>query len=216
MKTATFDHFDRSSELECHPETRVALLRDMMRWVWDPEGNTIFWLQGMAGTGKLTLSRTFAHKIQKKGLLGASFFFKRGDGSRGMARMFFLTIASQLAMQLPALAQSLKSAPERESDIGEKSMEVQFETLVLQPLPGITVGSSKPTAFIIIADALDECDPEFDATNIIRLLPRLKQLPSVRLKLFVTSRPEFPILPEFEKSKGHTRSWCCIMWRKAP
>lgn len=202
VKAAAFDHFDRSSEPECHPETRVALLRDMMRWAWDPEGDTIFWLQGMAGTGKSTLSRTFAHKLQTKWLLGASFFFKRGDGDRGMARMFFPTIASQLAMQLPALARSLRSVLEREPDIGEKSMKTQFERLLLQPLQGISVDSPKSTTFIIIIDALDECDPESDATTIIRLLPRLKQLSSLRLKFFVTSRPEFPILLEFDKIKG--------------
>lgn len=202
VKSAAFDHFDRNSEPECHPETRVALLRDMMRWVWDPEGDSIFWLQGMAGTGKSTLSRTFARKLQKKGLLGASFFFKRGDGERGMARMFFPTIASQLAMQLPSLAQSLKSALEREGDVGEKSMKVQFEKLILQPLQGIPTGRSKLTTLIIIIDALDECDPEPEATTIIRLLPLLKLLPSVRLKFFVTSRPEFPILLEFDKIKG--------------
>ena len=65
-----------------------------------PEGDSIFWLQGMAGTGKSTLSQTFACKLQKKELFGASFLFKRGDGDRGMASMFFPTIASQLAIQL--------------------------------------------------------------------------------------------------------------------
>ncbi|KAK3947589.1 hypothetical protein QBC32DRAFT_318671 [Pseudoneurospora amorphoporcata] len=172
VKTAAFDHFDRNSEPECHPETRATLLRDM-RWVWDPEGDSIFWFQGMAG-----------------------------DGDLGMARMLFPTIASQLAMQLPSLAQSLKFALERESNVGEKSMEMQFEKLIFQPLQGITVGRSKLTAFILIIDALDECDPESDATTVIRLLPRLKLLSSVRLKFFVTSRPEFPILLEFDKIKG--------------
>ena len=104
--------------------------------------------------------------------------------------------------KLPSLAQSLKSVLERECDIGEKSMEVQFEKLILQPLQGISIGRSKLTTFIIIIDALDECDPESDATTIIRFLPRLKLLSSVRLKFFVTSRPEFPILLEFDKIKG--------------
>ncbi|KAK3392046.1 hypothetical protein B0T20DRAFT_72359 [Sordaria brevicollis] len=199
---AAFDHFTKTSEVECHPETRVALLQEMVEWASDPDSHTIFWLQGMAGTGKSTVSRTFARKLQMMGALGASFFFKRGDGDRGIARLFFPTIATQLAQQVSAFGWSLKERVEREPDIGNKSMELQFDKLLLQPLQ--TLGHPESSTFIIVIDALDECDPEIHATTIIRLLSRLKQGKgsSLRLKFFVTSRPEFPIRLEFDKIKG--------------
>ncbi|RYP48006.1 hypothetical protein DL769_011255 [Monosporascus sp. CRB-8-3] len=46
---------------------------------------------------------------------------------------------------------------------------------------------------MVVVDALDECDREDDATAIVRLLSMAKEVTSVRLRFFVTSRPELPI-----------------------
>ena len=40
-------------------------------------------MNGMAGTGKSTISRTVAHEYNKQKRLGASFFFSKGDGDAG-------------------------------------------------------------------------------------------------------------------------------------
>jgi hypothetical protein len=50
---------------------------------------SIFWLKGMAGTGRSTISRTVARSLKGTNHLGASFFFKRGEGYRGYAKKFF-------------------------------------------------------------------------------------------------------------------------------
>jgi hypothetical protein len=157
----------------------------------------------MAGTGKSTISRTVAHKLAERGVLGASFFFKRGEGDRGKAERFFTTIAAQLVRQLPPLALQVRSAIEADSDISGKAMKEQFEKLILQPLKKVD-GDPKNslTTMVVVVDALDECDQEQDATAIIRLLPQAKQLSWVRLKFFITSRPEFPIRLEFDKISG--------------
>lgn len=159
----------------------------------------------MAGTGKSTISRTVAHKLAERGALGASFFFKKGQGDRGKAARFFTTIAAQLVRQLPSLAPQVRGAIEADSDIGEKAMKEQFEKLILQPLKkvdGDLKNSMTTVVVVVVVDALDECDREQDATAIIRLLPQAKQLLSVRLKFFITSRPEFPIRLEFDKISG--------------
>jgi len=70
-------------------------------WADDPGGQCIFWLNGVAGTGKSTISRTIADRFKKQGILGASFFFKRGERDRGNAALFFTTIAAQLVSQKP-------------------------------------------------------------------------------------------------------------------
>jgi hypothetical protein len=78
-------------------------------------------------------------------------------------------------------------------------MEEQFEKLILQPLKKVDSDPKNSlTTMVVVVDALDECDQEQDATAIIRLLPQVKQL-SVRLKFFITSRPEFLIRLEFNK-----------------
>jgi hypothetical protein len=77
------------------PGTRTALLDEITAWASSPdgEGKCIFWLNGMAGTGKSTIARTVAGNFKKNSLLGASFFFKWGEAGRGDARKFFPTLA---------------------------------------------------------------------------------------------------------------------------
>ena len=55
---------------------------------------------------------------------------------------------------------------------------------------------------VVVVDALDECDPEEDVRIIIHLLSQVKHLKSIRLKLFVTSRPELPIRLSFKDISG--------------
>jgi len=47
----------------------------------------------MAGTGKSTIARTVARKLDDKGRLGASFFFSKGHGDLDYAAKLFTTIA---------------------------------------------------------------------------------------------------------------------------
>ena len=100
----------------------------------DLDGKCIFWLKGMAGTGKSTIARTVAEDFDADGLLGASFFFKRGEGERGNASRFFTTITLDLVHKVPALVPYVKSAIESEPRISGKSLKDQFEKLIFQPL----------------------------------------------------------------------------------
>ncbi|KAJ4137892.1 hypothetical protein NW754_001537 [Fusarium falciforme] len=51
-------------------------------WADDPRAEPIFWLNGMAGTRKSTISGTVAQSFARTGHLGATFF-KKGDADRG-------------------------------------------------------------------------------------------------------------------------------------
>jgi hypothetical protein len=128
---AAFDSRAEEHNARCHPDTRVDLLEQIQAWASDPNGECIFWLNGGAGTGKSTISRTVASRFREQGVLGASFFFKRGESDRGNATLFFTTIASQLAesgIQLVREALNSNLAP------ASKALREQFEKLILQPL----------------------------------------------------------------------------------
>ncbi|ORY58143.1 uncharacterized protein BCR38DRAFT_489623 [Pseudomassariella vexata] len=58
---AAFDSHDEEHNPTCLQETRVELLREINEWIQNPNTEAIFWLNGMAGTGKSTISRTLAH-----------------------------------------------------------------------------------------------------------------------------------------------------------
>ncbi|KPA36747.1 hypothetical protein FLAG1_10462 [Fusarium langsethiae] len=79
---ASFDSRAEEHNPTCLPNTRVELLKDIDRWIDDPNSRTMYWLNGMAGTGKSTISRTAAQARHDRGDLGASFFFKRGEIDR--------------------------------------------------------------------------------------------------------------------------------------
>src|SRR2546421_5660832 len=83
----------------------------------DPCGKYIFWLNGMAGTGKSTIARTVASTFADDKRLGASFFFSRGAGDRGRATRFFTTLAVQLTRVLPDLKRYICDALTEYGDI---------------------------------------------------------------------------------------------------
>ncbi|KAL5611102.1 hypothetical protein FOBRF1_007219 [Fusarium oxysporum] len=195
---AAFDSHAEEHKARCHRDTRTELLRQIREWANDPHGASIFWLNGMAGTGKSTISRTVAQVFADEGLLGASFFFKRGEGDRGKATLFFPTIASQLVGKIPALKPSVRKALDVDPAIVRKSLRDQFEKLILQPLGGVR----HAMAVGIVVDALDECDGDNDVKAIISLLAQAKAPRSARLRIFITSRPELPIRLGFEDVQG--------------
>jgi len=203
-KGAAFDSHIDEHEARCLPNTRVDLLRQVVGWAEDPQGKCIFWLSGMAGTGKSTISRTVAQSFADKDQLGASFFFKRGEGDRGNATMFFTTIATQLAIKVPGLGPFIRQAVEAEPDIAEKMMKEQFEKLILRPLSKIDRVTTMPSKVVIVIDALDEYEREEDVKTILRLLPLARHAVSVCLRVFVTSRPELPIRLGFKAMIGGT------------
>lgn len=186
---------NEKSERECLPDTRVDLMRQIDEWAHNPIGECIFWLKGKAGTGKSTISRTVARRFDENGQLGASFFFMRGPGERGKARLLFTTIAHQLTYSIPEVVPSLEEGIRSDFDVLGQSFQQQFEKFILQPLATVTTDSR---TVVIIIDALDECEQDQHIPNILRLLARAAEAKKVCLRFFLTSRPEARIRREFE------------------
>lgn len=153
----------------------------------------MLWLKGMAGTGKSTISRTVAKSFNQANSLGASFFFKRGEGDRGNAIKLFPTIARQLLQRFPGLLASVSNAIHDDPDIATKALKDQFKKLILEPLQELELGYQQTSATVIVIDALDECEDDNDIRVILQLLPQLGELKAVRLRIFLTSRPDLPV-----------------------
>ncbi|KAE8353294.1 WD40-repeat-containing domain protein [Aspergillus coremiiformis] len=206
---AAFDSYMNQHEAECLPGTRVDLLKEVMDWSQSAQGECIFWLNGMAGTGKSTVSRTVCKLFQEKGILGASFFFKRGKSDCGNAERFFSTIARQMIVHEPRLIPSIRRAIQRDPSISTKSLREQFSKLLLEPLLTVKHENRDPSCLVIVVDALDECDPENDISLLLRLLLMIPTQGLIHIRVFLTSRPEIPIRQGFDDvSKDGHQSLC--------
>jgi hypothetical protein len=181
---AFFDSFNDQHEDECLPRTRVQLLQQIEDW-GSSGHRAIFWLSGMAGTGKSTIARSVARLFKEQGVLGASFFFKRSEGDRGSAARFFPTIVKQIAVHIPEIIPGIRKALEDDPAIPAKSLRKQFDKLFLKPL--LTVDQTKlGVPAVIVIDALDECEREEEVEVLLELLPKAQKV----VRFFVTARPD--------------------------
>ncbi|KAJ7455675.1 hypothetical protein B0H11DRAFT_1690366, partial [Mycena galericulata] len=183
----------------CLKGTRVDLLSDLRAWSRDTNSPRIFWLDGMAGTGKSAVARSFCHMLREDNQLGGSFFCLRGDANRGNPKHTLPTLAVHLSPQIAAYKWALLAAVDKGIS-WNANLKIQVENLLVKPLH--SDGSGPPTLVLVI-DALDELDDEDATKDLLRRL--IAVVPSLPIKLFVTSRPERHIRPQFDNPADFRR-----------
>src|SRR3954465_12962659 len=85
----------------CTASTREQILDDLRTWVKDPDGSKVFWMNGMAGTGKTTILYSFCEWLEDDKRLAGNFFCNRASASCGDLNNITRSIAYQLAHYLP-------------------------------------------------------------------------------------------------------------------
>jgi NACHT domain len=189
---AQFNAYQRQHDLTCLSDTRVELLREIYKWADSYDERCIFWLNGLAGTGKSTVARTVAREYFDQKRLAASFFFSRGGRDVGHAGMFVTSIAWQMASNIPHLQHHIHNAFTEHRNITSQSLRDQWQQLVLYPLSKLSENGNQ-SVYILVVDALDECDNDNNIRIVIHLLAEARSLKTTRLRIFLTSRPEIPI-----------------------
>lgn len=174
--------------------TRQDLLANLDDWVQgqsaDLASKSICILSGGAGTGKSTIASEFARRLDEYGILGASFFFIRGMEDLATTRLFFPTIAYQLAHSQSALRQPIVIAAREHLKQG-KNQQMKYEAGNLLQHPLRTVDGRHPPIFLIV-DALDECTEQASelTPKMLELLMACVREASFPIRVFFTSRPE--------------------------
>ena len=167
----------------CLEGTRKDVLRDIEHWLASEHDQRVFWLNGLAGTGKSTIAQTFADTTFADGKLGASFFCSRDFEDRSNLQRIFPTLAFQLACKYPHFRMEVLRTLKERPNAGQESLCSQMERLIVGPLKTAQIST------LIIIDALDECKDEEPASTILSILSRyVDQIPAV--KFFITGRPE--------------------------
>jgi hypothetical protein len=184
----------------CTPSTRELILNDAIGWAEDSGGSCVFWMNGLAGTGKSTIASTVCLQLAERGLLGASFFVKRQDQARRGASNLVRTIAHQLALCQPSFGDALCAQLRKKPMSVSRLLETQIADFVIGPAAAQT--ESDHTPLVIVIDALDECIVDTrgrPAGDFVLILVRGLLTLSGRFKLFLTSRAEPAIQRMFDQ-----------------
>ncbi|KAG9033507.1 hypothetical protein FRB95_014686 [Tulasnella sp. JGI-2019a] len=105
-------------------------------------------------------------------------------------------LARQLASwQGGKLRNEIASAIHADRDIAQRRLEVQFKSLIQDPLETLTNGSDSPKLVILI-DGLDECNNEY-AHRLLSLIGQCFPKLSTDIKFILTSRPEPHLLHRY-------------------
>lgn len=113
-------------------------------------------------------------------------FFARGGGDVGNAGKFVTSIAIQLASGVSAVRQHVSNAVSEHSDITSLSFRDQWQMLVLTPLSKLE-DNNRNTSYILVVDALDECDDDRNIGIILQLLADARALKAAQLRVLLTS-----------------------------
>ncbi|KAJ5979809.1 hypothetical protein N7481_007107 [Penicillium waksmanii] len=201
---ATCDAANKEHVPSCLPGTRVEVLKEIQEWIDGGNPKKLYWLNGMAGTGKSTIAMTLARtykgmtgknvRPEKNVCLGATFCFSRGGGDLASASRFAATVAIQLAEVSLQLRKLIENVLEDNPRLDSLSVQEQWDKLIIQPLS--VFYQCTPTgsiSLLFVIDALDECNNAEDVNVLIRCLERVTQIGGANCRVFLTSRPDQPI-----------------------
>jgi len=162
----------------------------------------IFWLAGLAGTGKTSIAVTLCRLLQDDPdiVLGGSFFCSRtaNINEQTDARCIVPTIAAFFAELSPVFATALAAELTADPRATLKPISNQIDALLQRPLTKLA-SLSCPIVFII--DALDECSDENEVKKLLLAISTLTC--DAKIKFIVTSRPETHINSNLTSPSAH-------------
>ena len=179
-QAAEYRHGNRKG---CLKGTRGAVLDEIELWTRSFNKPSVYWLNGLAGTGKSTIAQTIAERVFADGQLGASFFCSRDFLDRSDLQLIFPTLAVQLARKYTQFRSVFVPLVQSDPGIIYETLYNQMDKLIVGPLKESAVST------VIVIDALDECKDEEPTSAILSVLGQVvSEIPMV--KIFITGRPE--------------------------
>ncbi|CCO37617.1 Vegetative incompatibility protein HET-E-1 [Rhizoctonia solani AG-1 IB] len=176
----------------CTPGTRERIIQDFLDWASDKDTYKLYWMNGMAGTGKTTIAYTLCRRLEKTKQLGACFFCSRISPDCRDVNRVFTTIAHQLSQYSNPYRNKLFEVLTDTPNIAQRNIAVQFDSLIMKPL--LAIGDALPADIVIVVDALDECSSGGEQVLAL-LVENAARLP---VRFIVTSRPEPAIARQME------------------
>ncbi|CAE6475389.1 unnamed protein product [Rhizoctonia solani] len=170
----------------CTPGTRTDVLANILGWARADGGGGVYWLNGMAGTGKTTIAYSVCNELDTLHKLGASFFCSRLREKCRDVNLIIPSIAYQLAQFSLPFQAVLSAALKEDPEVHHKVLHIQFDEMIVKPL--LEVEQTLPENLVIVIDALDECENKESIRHMLDLL--LSKAATLPIRFIVSSRPE--------------------------
>ncbi|KAJ7111940.1 quinon protein alcohol dehydrogenase-like superfamily [Mycena epipterygia] len=182
----------------CIEGTREEIIKDIISWCKDPTPGTpaVYWLSGMAGTGKSTIAYTICEQLADDGRasrLAASFFCSRQIEAGRQRRNIIPTLAHELALELPRFRRALLDS---RVDANLPPLKRHLDTLLLAPWDASIGDRVGLPPLVVVVDALDEVENDDGSYFLQELLQKIGRHRNhlQGLKFFVTSRRDARIV----------------------
>ncbi|KAG6914895.1 hypothetical protein DXG01_014675 [Tephrocybe rancida] len=189
----------------CTPGTRVDVLKGILSWLQQPDGEPVYWLTGPAGIGKTTVAKTICELVDDRYNDGdanwsmyhglgnifklplVSYFCSRQLDS-GESGLLVPTLCRRLCDHSSSYAACLAEVLEKDSEMAHATLYIQLIQMLIQPWKASVSERLGLPPLIIVIDALDEnqSGPVF----LKHLLCAVGATRLSGLKLFVTSRED--------------------------
>ncbi|KAF5327550.1 hypothetical protein D9619_004179 [Psilocybe cf. subviscida] len=211
------DAAERFDAPKCDEGTRTSMIHGMQKFVQEggaTSSSALYWLHGPAGVGKSALAQSVSLLLKGQADHAASFFFSRTSPGRNNGNQLVVTLAYQLAVNLPALQPFMSRIVRTNPAVLAASNAVQMQSLIIDSVnqwqkeaKGGTIRrwrrkifniKKRPHPRLILVDGLDECnDPQVQRDLLLCIALAVRHL-SLPFRFIVTSRPEPHILATFE------------------
>jgi hypothetical protein len=175
-KLSPVGHATYNPHRVCIPGTRVHVVDGIASW--SQNGNTderLLWVYGFAGLGKSSIAASVCERLEEQNILAASFFCKRDDPELRDPHRLLNTIVYGLASSYSPYERAVTKAIQEDLQLCTSHIQRRYKGLVHNPLKIIGVSPSAST-FVIVIDALDECEKGESRGQVLKCLRDLCQL----------------------------------------
>lgn len=184
-----------SPKQPCLEGTRTAVIQEITDWINLPnteEVSRVFWLNGVAGSGKSAIALSFRDLFASVKRLGSAFFFDKNYTDRTPSKLFS-TISRDIADLVPEWRAALLDVlGESHSLRTTLSVDEQWKEFMVKPARRIDQSQSARRVVIVI-DAPDEFPAgSVEREHMLEKFALLGQLPSC-FRVLITSRPDHDI-----------------------
>ena len=184
------------------PGTREWLIADFDNWLAQPasaEGSRAFVILAGAGMGKSCVAAKLC--VERSREVAACHFCRAANADTHDVNRLIKSLAAQLARRLPEMVAGLAEAA-KSLALGSLTSNSMFDALLKGPLSEVappTLGASADGQLVVLIDALDESG--LRRNELLMLLSRRwSELPPW-VRLVVTSRPDYDLLPSLNRLK---------------